>query len=537
MKTLSLFLTAALWAGALSAATIDEFEVNQAPLTSPASSSAASTQDGPAGNILGGERDLRVTESTATGTVLADVSKGVCSFSSGPGASGTGVLTYDGNDNDATTLAFGLGANLTTGGDNAFVLGLNALTGSPTITLDVFSSAANWSTFTLANPALLPTHVRIPFAAFSVGGGTEANFASAAAIRVTISGTAVGGQFDFLRTGSATAPTPLEATLTDVVLVDNDNNGKASAGDTLRYVVTIKNNGATTLTGVQYTAPAVANASAPANLTATPLARDEGVAGASAPGNPFHTALNTTLTVGNGDPNQDLLNNDYLGAPAATLTKFGGGSLGGTVDDNSAGSTASSGGHSLTVNGDGSFTFVPASGFTGPFTFQYRLAHANGSSVASVTLGVGVRPAAGTDSYAVAGNTLMDSSLIPQSVLGNDSGSVITITANTLPASGTLVFNSGTGHFTYLPNAGYTGSDSFTYTVGNGFGNVLGTVNLTVANQVWYIDNSVAANGDGRSSNPFKQTSDFTGVNNGAAGHPANGHLVFIRQGTGNYTG
>src|SRR5262249_27243411 len=55
--------------------------------------------------------------------------------------------------------------------------------------------------------------------------------------------------------------------------------------------------------------------------------------------------------------------------------------------------------------------------------------------------------------------------------------------------------------------------------------------------KVWYIDNSVAANGDGRSTTPFKQTSDFNAVNDAAAGHPANGDVVFLRQGSSNYTG
>src|SRR5262249_20819085 len=135
-----------------------------------------------------------------------------------------------------------------------------------------------------------------------------------------------------------------------------------------------------------------------------------------------------------------------------------------------------------------------------------------GSSDTTATLAVGVRPAATTDSYAVTGNTMIDTSLIPQSVLANDAGDVVSITANTSVSHGTLSLNNATGHFTYIPNAGYTGPDSFTYTLHNGFGDAptAGTANLTVANQIWYVDNSVASNGDGRSSSPFKQTSDFT---------------------------
>jgi hypothetical protein len=119
------------------------------------------------------------------------------------------------------------------------------------------------------------------------------------AIRLTVSGTAAATvKLDFLRTGSTTVPTPLEATLTDVVLVDNDANGKASAGDTLRYFVTISNTTAsTTLSNANYSAAAVANASAPTNLQISPLARDDGPTNGSAPGSPFHGAFNTTLNI------------------------------------------------------------------------------------------------------------------------------------------------------------------------------------------------------------------------------------------------
>jgi hypothetical protein len=532
MKTLSLLLTAALWAGAAAAATIDDFDVNQPPLTAPASASASATQDGPVANLLGGERDLRLTESTATGTIAADVSKGVFSFSAGPGASGTWGLSYDGNDNDADTLAFGLGANLTTGGDNAFLLGLNSLTGSPTITLEVFSSATDWSTFTLANPALLPTQVRIPFSAFTVGGGAGANFASAGAIQVKLSGTAVGGQIDFLRTGSATGPTPVEATLTDVLLVDNDNKGKASPGDTLRYVVRIANTSVITRTGVQYAAPAVANASAPANLQVSPLARDEGAAGSSVPGNPFHTPFNTTLTVNNGDPDEDLLNNDYLGAPAAVITKFGGGTFGGTVDSQNAGATATSGGHSLTVNADGSFTYAPPAGFTGPVTFEYRLANASGTDTATVTLAVGVRPSAFADAHDVTGNVQIDTSTGTSfSVLDNDTGDNLTITPGAAGLGTVSV--SPNGQFTYTPPRGKaTGTDSFTYTIANGFGSSGPvTVTLNFANIVWFIDGSAGA-GDGRSASPYNTLAAFNAVNNGAVNNPGNNRVIILRAGT-----
>ena len=148
------------------AITIDDFQVNQALATAP----GASTVDH--ASILGGERDVQVTLIGGAGPISAEVKLGYSEHILSSASTGSTIMTWDGNDNDASTLAFGLGpVNLTTGGDNAFLLGISSLTGTPTITLEVFTSAANWSTFTLVNPTVAPTHLRIPYSAFSVGGG------------------------------------------------------------------------------------------------------------------------------------------------------------------------------------------------------------------------------------------------------------------------------------------------------------------------------------------------------------------------------
>jgi hypothetical protein len=53
-----------------------------------------------------------------------------------------------------------------------------------------------------------------------------------------------------------------------------------------------------------------------------------------------------------------------------------------------------------------------------------------------------------------------------ESVLGNDNGGPVTIASHTDPAHGTLSLNSD-GTFRYSPAPGFTGVDSFTYTVSN----------------------------------------------------------------------
>ncbi|MGH1492110.1 MAG: Ig-like domain-containing protein [Acidimicrobiales bacterium] len=142
------------------------------------------------------------------------------------------------------------------------------------------------------------------------------------------------------------------------------------------------------------TDPIAANntASTLTNVVAAPVASDDGPADNSVPGDPFHIEQNATLTATDGSA-EDLLNNDSLGDPAGALTRFGGGDLGGLVTDNQAGIPATFGvGGSLNLGADGSFSFTAPSGFTGPFSFDYRVENAFGSSDATVTIFVGARP-------------------------------------------------------------------------------------------------------------------------------------------------
>ena len=68
-------------------------------------------------------------------------------------------------------------------------------------------------------------------------------------------------------------------------------------------------------------------------------------------------------------------------------------------------------------------------------------------------------------------------------VVANDTdpqSSTFTVVSNTAATSGALVDN-GDGTITYTPNANFSGTDSFTYTIQNSFGlNATATVNLTV---------------------------------------------------------
>ncbi len=90
-------------------------------------------------------------------------------------------------------------------------------------------------------------------------------------------------------------------------------------------------------------------------------------------------------------------------------------------------------------------------------------------------------PAAGDDSY----TTPTDTPLVVTApgLLANDadadSDAALTTAKATDPAHGAVTVNAD-GSFTYTPNAGYSGEDSFTYTVSDGLQSATGTVTVTV---------------------------------------------------------
>ena len=87
-------------------------------------------------------------------------------------------------------------------------------------------------------------------------------------------------------------------------------------------------------------------------------------------------------------------------------------------------------------------------------------------------------PNAVTDNY-----TMNEDTSLTNNLLANDTdadGDPLTAALNTLPAHGSASVNAD-GSFTYTPAANYYGTDSFSYTVGDGSGSVsVGTVNITV---------------------------------------------------------
>jgi hypothetical protein len=118
------------------------------------------------------------------------------------------------------------------------------------------------------------------------------------------------------------------------------------------------------------------------------------------------------------------------------------------------------------VNPDGTITYVPAPGYSGPDSFVYVVQRPDGSTyTATVTLTV--KPVATADSV-----TVTQGVATKIAVLSNDTGTLVpgTVQIVSQPAHGTVTANAD-GTITYLPDAGYTGDDTFQYSVKDTSGN------------------------------------------------------------------
>lgn len=106
--------------------------------------------------------------------------------------------------------------------------------------------------------------------------------------------------------------------------------------------------------------------------------------------------------------------------------------------------------------------------FVGVDTFTYSIADSfGGTATATVRVTIVNTPPVAVDDSA----TTRPGQAVSITVLGNDTDAdsdTLAVTANTSPANGTVT---RTGNvFTYAPNAGYVGTDSFEYTISDGFG-------------------------------------------------------------------
>jgi large repetitive protein len=130
--------------------------------------------------------------------------------------------------------------------------------------------------------------------------------------------------------------------------------------------------------------------------------------------------------------------------------------------------------------GNGAVRYTPAPDATGADSFSYTL---NGGSVTTVSVTItptNDAPVTAPDSLSIPAGA----SPVPVPVLVNDTdidGDALRITGKTNGAKGAVAIGIGGTSITYQPFPGLFGSDSFTYTIGDGHGGTaLGTVSVTI---------------------------------------------------------
>ena len=140
----------------------------------------------------------------------------------------------------------------------------------------------------------------------------------------------------------------------------------------------------------------------------------------------------------------------------------------------------------LTLNPDGSFTYVPEGDVCGVETFTYTAGDGtNVSAAATVTLDVAClpdAPVATNDDYTTDEGEAL-TVLAAAGVLVNDTDAdadTLTATSPTAAANGSVLLNAN-GSFTYTPDAEFCGVDSFTYEATDGtLNSAAATVTITV---------------------------------------------------------
>lgn len=191
-------------------------------------------------------------------------------------------------------------------------------------------------------------------------------------------------------------------------------------------------------------------------VTFTPAAEGEDPSGPASPPNKPPFAANDTATVVEGQtvvasPPGVLANDSDPDGDQLTVIDY---------------ATPAHG--SVVIFGDGSYSYMAESGYTGPVDIFYTVSDGEEQATASlrVTVQSKTAPVAMDDHYTVVAGETLD---VPApGVLGNDSdpdGDQLALISSTSPQHHASKATWIDGRIKYTPVLGYTGSDSFTYTV------------------------------------------------------------------------
>ncbi len=205
------------------------------------------------------------------------------------------------------------------------------------------------------------------------------------------------------------------------------------------------------------------------------------------------------------------------------------------IDKDMARFSISQNGCPLTLDGltSSQLTFNNAGEF---YVYIYYYDNGQGNTNIEHQLDVVFSPPVVADATDDSYTTLINNS-ISENVLTNDSGASLSVTSNTNPSNGAVTFQA-TGGFTYTPNTGYSGNDTFTYTITDTTGNTdTATVTIDIINPdaVNAVNDSYSAFTDTAVSGNVLTNDTGTGLSVTSNTNPANGTLTITRFGDFEY--
>ncbi len=197
---------------------------------------------------------------------------------------------------------------------------------------------------------------------------------------------------------------------------------------------------------------------------------------------------------------------------------------------------------SVTVNGDGSYSYTPNASYVGSDSFSYKVSDGKGGEntyTVSVTVGaVNHAPTAGVASITLDQDTVKSGTLPAATDIDGDA---VTYAKASDPSHGTVTVN-GNGGYSYTPNTSYVGSDSFSYKVSDGKG---GENTYTVSVTVGAVNHaptagaaSITLDQDTVKSGTLPAATDIDGdaVTYAKASNPSHGSVIVNGNGSYSYT-
>jgi ELWxxDGT repeat protein/VCBS repeat-containing protein len=335
---------------------------------------------------------------------------------------------------------------------------------------------------------------------------------TAATVSITVTSVNDGGPVAVNDSGTTAEDTPLVVSapglLSNDTDVDNDPLTATKVTDPANGSVVVNANGSYT-----YTPNANFNGSDSFTYTANDGTVDSNVA-----------TVNITVNPVNDVPM--AVDDSTSTAEDTPVTVNAPGVLGNDTDADgdalTAGSASTPANGSVVLNADGSFTYTPNANYNGNDSFTYTANDGtSASNVATVNVTVGAvadAPVAVADTYGpIAANSTLT---VPagSGVLVNDTDAendALTAGSATQPTNGTVSL-AADGSFTYTPNFGFGGADTFTYKANDGSADsapATVTVNVTApSGPTTFTIGDVSLN---EGNGPGATTATFTILRNG----------------------